>query len=821
MKRLVILFLWMAVATVISARNVTISVSDRPAPEVFREIMTQTGKNFVYESDLLAEMKISVSVKNKSLKKTLKKIFEGTDIDFKIKGGNVLLKRRVPRRVVTPPMPSDKPQFATTLTPHDAEILNEVVVISRLGSPAVASAEMGATKLTSGDVLTTPVLFGEADIIKSLHTLPGVAEGNEGLAGMMVHGGGPDENLYLLDNVPLYQVNHLAGLFSAFNVDAVKHLDFFKTSIPAKYDGRLSSVVDVRTADGDTTGHHGSGKIGLTSGAFNISGPIGSRTTYMAAIRRSWFDVLTIPLFAMVNAASTDEKTTFGYNFTDLNAKVRHRFNNRTTGSLGIYYGEDYLKARDKSTGIADYSADYEDRNDYRWGNILVRAGVVHSFSPKLNAEFTAAYTRYFGKMKVDNREQEKARDSVLVDSRTIYNTANHIDDYIGRADFDWRPDRHSTVRFGASYTYHSFLPSRSSQTSIYNGTTAKASDDGKSYGGSEFNAYIEDDWKVSDRFRMNVGLHTSLFSINHKTRGGISPRISANWRFTDRLSFKAAYTRTVQYVHHLSRSYLSLPTDHWVPVIGDLKPQTADKIGAGLYWQSPDGQFTASIEGYLKKMNNLVEYLDEYYLMSPLDQWNSRLTSGRGTSKGIDFMVSRTFGKVTGHIAYSLSHTDRTFPDKNGGKTYPARFDIPHSINILVNWQISPKVSLNANWTGHSGNRYTLMTGTWEMPDFNSYGAGTIFNPESVPLKTSINNYRLPFYHRLDLSLTVTNSRGYWNFSLYNAYNHLNAIAIRRSNRDQVTVSPSWGVEYESRPVFQKVCLLPLIPSISYTWLF
>ncbi|MDE6397269.1 MAG: TonB-dependent receptor, partial [Muribaculaceae bacterium] len=501
--------------------------------------------------------------------------------------------------------------------------------------------------------------------------------------------------------------------------------------------------------------------------------------------------------------------------------KVRHQFSDKTTGSIGIYYGEDFLNRGDKTSGTWTYSVLYNDQSKFRWGNIVVRAGIVQTFRPNFSAEFTAAYTRYFGKMKTSERDWTAVGDSVVFDEYSEYRTENHVDDYIARADFDWRPDIHSTVRFGASYTFHSFLPAQSEQKSIINGATSGASSKGFTYHAHEVNGYIEDDWKAHDRLRLNVGLHASMFDIDNKVHGALSPRAAVNWRATDQLSVKAAYTRTVQYVHHLSRSYLSLPTDQWVPITGNFKPQTADKVSVGAYWQSSDGQFTASVEGYLKKMHNLVDYLDEYYLASPLDEWNGRLTSGRGTAKGIDFMVSRTFGKVTGHVSYSLSHTDRTFADKNGGVTYPARFDIPHSVKVLVNWQISPKVALNANWTGHSGNLITFMTGSWDIPEFDSIEDDIYYGPESAPLKAPINNYRLPFYHRLDLSLTVTNRHGYWSFGLYNAYNHLNTITIRRSTRQTTSYDGNGGFDIDVKPVFQKVALLPIIPSISYTWQF
>lgn len=277
----------------------------------------------------------------------------------------------------------------------------------------------------------------------------------------------------------------------------------------------------------------------------------------------------------------------------------------------------------------------------------------------------------------------------------------------------------------------------------------------------------------------------------------------------------KAAYSHTIQYVHQLTRSYLSLPTDQWIPVTGRFKPQTADKIAAGVYWQSANSMFSASAEAYWKEMRNLIDYCDEYYLRPPVEMWNARLTSGRGTAKGIDFKVAKNTGKLSGHIAYSLAWSDRTFAGKNGGKTFPARFDNRHSINILLCWKINSKVELSAAWTGHSGNRFTFMPQNWNAPE-----TGYDYGSHEVPLRTPINNYQLPFYHRLDLGIKVCNKRGFWNFGLYNAYCHMNTVAIRRGWRDITEITPD-GVSIISKPVFQKVSLLPVIPSISYTWLF
>lgn len=794
----------LGVSTLCMAQNVTIKAVDQPVAAVFRSIVEQTGRNFVYSSDLLKGMRVTVNVKDKSLRDALSVIFKDSDIGYEIKGRNIILKRKPkPKREKRRPKVAVTHTSLTIPSGIEPKMLDEVVVVSRLESPAVETAEIGAKKLTAQEILNTPVLFGESDVIKSLQMQPGISEGQEGMAGMHVHGGNADENLYMLDNVPLYQVNHLGGLFSAFNAEAIRYIDFFKSSIPAKYDGRLSSYLDVRTKNGSTEGHHGSFRLGLTSGAFNIDGPIGRKTTYSVALRRTWFDVLTVPLMAIVNSTSDFENIRFNYSFMDLNAKVTHRFSNKATGFVSVYFGNDVL-----GTGTSDKHepehGNYDDgKVDFHWGNLVAQAGLDYRINPAMSAEFTAAFTRYFSGMRRDWLSKEIS-DAAILETRSRSETRNNINDGIFRADFDWRPDDRNRVRFGANYILHSFLPARTVRDYTVGSVQSLTRDSTWRYIANEANVYIEDDWQISGKLRMNAGIHLSLFNIEGKTYFGYGPRLSFSYRPSPNLALKAAYARTNQYVHQLNQTYLSLPTDQWVPVTGRFKPQNADKISVGAYWQSENGSFAASVEGYYKIMRNLVDYRDEYYFLPPTEMWDAQLCSGSGTAKGIDFKIEKLYGKLTGHISYSIAWSDRTFPDKNGGLPFPARFDNRHTINVLLNWKVSDKVSLNAAWTGHSGNWFTLLPQMWQSPRFDSgYPDGM------SPLKAGINNYQLPFYHRLDLSCTVRNRRGYWTFGLFNAYCHLNTIAIRRTH------------DRMNRPVFQKVKLLPIIPSISYTWQF
>ena len=801
------------------AQNVTIRAVRQPAAIVFRSIVEQTGMNFVYSSDLLQGIEVTVNAKNKPLEYVLSEMFSGTAIKYKVKGKNIVLKRRknVEKSEKFKSTDVSDPVTDTYVSSVESTMLDEVTVLSRLEAPQVETAEIGARKVTVEEVRNTPVLFGEADVIKTLHTQPGVSEGIEGMAGIYVHGGNADENLCMLDNVPLYQVNHFAGLFSAFNTDIISYMDFFKSSMPAKYDGRLSSFIDVRLKNGNRDGHHGSARLGLTSGAFNISGPIGRKTSYLIGLRRSWFDVLTIPFVAIANSQNDEDKLRFNYYFMDFNARVQHRFSPKATAFVSFYFGDDKLKTGTEDKGMSQndtWGSFEDDRFDMHWGNLLVQTGLNCRFNDNLSSEFTAAYTRFFSDMRHDYKTTERMPDAAM-ESRTILNTDNNINDCIFRADFDWNPNNDNRIRFGAGYTRHSFLPARTSRRYEVGATMLESRDSTWAYGANEVNAYIEDDWKINDKLRINAGVHASLFNIDGKTKHGLSPRLSLNYCPARDWAVKAAYSHTTQYVHQLNQSYLALPTDQWIPVTGKFKPETADKISFGGYWQVSDGAYAVSVEGYFKWINNLLDYRDEYYLRPPLDMWNAQLCSGKGIAKGLDFKVEKMIGNVTGHISYSLAWSDRTFADKNGGKTFPAKFDNRHTINLMVNWKINKKVQLNASWTGHSGNRFTLLNQVWEDPEFdtsewNGYGES--------PLRTGINSYKLPFYHRLDLSCTVRNKRGYWNFSLYNAYCHLNTVAVKRGD---ITVFKPGDNYSTSEPVFKRVKLLPVIPSISYTWLF
>ncbi|MDE6632194.1 MAG: secretin and TonB N-terminal domain-containing protein, partial [Muribaculaceae bacterium] len=453
------------------AQKVTVKAIDKPAAEVFRSIMEQTDKNFVYSSDLLKDMKITVSVNKKPLKKVLDEIFHDSGIKYEIKGNNVILKKKkskgLQKKTITP-----KTHTETKINISDSvrvTMLQPVEVVSQSENHPLETAKLGVSTLGAADVRNTPALFGEPDLIKTIQILPGVSESTAGIAGMNVHGGNADENLYILDNVPLYQVEHIAGLFSPFNTDIVRQTDFYRTSVPARYDGRLSSFLDVHLKNGNRNGHHGSARLGLTAGAFNISGPLGSNTTYLLGLRRSWFDVFTAPIFAIVNSRRTDEKSTFQYHFMDFNARIEHRFSDTTGAFISAYYGDDLLKVVTKDYYDNNYYC--KDIRSFNWGNFLIQAGMHHKIRQNLNGEFSIAFTRYFSHMGFDIFEKRSsARDTIS--EREIMKSANYINTLRARADFNWRPLEDSDIRFGASYSHQYFMPDHMNKEFTNNDTT-------------------------------------------------------------------------------------------------------------------------------------------------------------------------------------------------------------------------------------------------------------------------------------------------------------------------------------------------------------
>ncbi len=716
-----------------------------------------------------------------------------------------------------------KSDTTITISLHTANLLGEVYIDAEKLNSSLKSAQMGHTNLKANDFLSVPAPLGSPDLVRRLQMLPGVASGMEIVAGMYVRGGNSDENLFLIDGNPIYQINHLGGLFSSFNTDAIKTVDFYKGGFPARYGGRLSSVVDVRTKDGSMTDYHGVFTIGLIEGRFQFEGPIvKNRTSFNIALRRSWLDVLTVPGFAIYNRLNKDDKTKFRYAFHDLNAKVTHKFSDTNKLGISIYSGYDVLRI---SSETKEDDRNYSDRMSLGWGNIVSSLNWNYVFRPKLNGDVSFVYSQF--KTKIGQEDNE----NMIVDKfgsleKTSINESESmtvIRDVGYRANFDYRPSSRHHVRFGSDYLFHIFKPQKNTSYNYSkeenNVNELRRSSAYNAVHAHELAVYIEDEIGLFDWWNLNIGARGTLFRVRNKSYWSLEPRIST--RFTlipERLVFKTAYTEMSQYVHTLSTTYLSLPSDMWVPVTDRVKPMCSRLVSSGFSVSLPF-DLEAEIEGYYKTISNVIDYRNTPRLTANYDSWEDNVISGNGRSYGLEFMLRRAAGKTSGEMSYTLSWTDRKFDEFWDGNWFPARFDNRHKFNISLAHRFNRKLEVFAAWTYATGNRVTVA-----LENYQSIGShlGQITSTEGY--YEHPNNVQLPAYHRLDLGLNIykktkRGNEGIWNISIYNAYCRMNPIRVR-------VIEPN-SYYYENGNMVQKPFqvraegIVPIIPSFSYTLKF
>ena len=874
-------------------RMVTLNMQKASVREILDEIQKQTGVTFSYESSLLSGLqKTTFRADDEALTDCLTRLFANLPVVYKMTGNVVVLKRK-PKQVTVSGFVRDKRSaesligasvyeahsrvgtasnnfgfFSLTLPPGDITIrssyigytshqhilnglerdtvlaielepsasLEEVVITGQSNDKqSVLSTQMGALEINQQTIRSTPVMFGEADIIKTLQLTPGVSAGTEGTAGMYVRGGNVDENLFLIDGNPVYQINHIGGIFSAFNPEAISGMDFFKSGFPSRYGGRLSSVVDVHTKEGNMKEYHGSASIGLISGNLNFEGPIiKDRTSFNIGLRRTWLDVLSAPAVAIANKITKKDGTRLRarYAFHDLNLKVNHIFNDRSRMYLSLYNGNDVLKGG--STDFPDQDSDnnynYDSDVSLRWGNIMATAGWTYVFNNRLFGKVSGVFTRYHSRLR--NTEHDvvgNEGDEDYSDSFRENETNTGITDFGLRTSFDYLPASAHHIRFGGDYLVHRFHPEYN-RSVAYEKNEETSVEIGQEFAndllwGHEAGVYAEDDWTLSSAVRLNAGLRFSLFNVQGKTYTGLEPRVSLRWLLDDNLSFKASYSRMNQYVHLISNSFISLPTDAWMPVTRKLKPLISDQVSAGFYYNL-NKEYNFSVEGYYKTLDNLLEYRDGHTFTPSFVNWEDKLTAGEGSSYGAEFMVRKETGRTTGWVGYGLSWSDRQFDELNQGARYPARFDNRHKLNIVVMHKISPKVELSAAWSYASGNHVTL-----SLENYYENGTGSPTNndnhymdaSESIDYYEGRNNYQLPAYHRLDLGIKIYRPKkkgrmGIWTVSIYNVYSRMNPFLIYKSDKTVPDPGSSYG---KNVPVFKTIGIMPIIPSISYTYKF
>ena len=701
--------------------------------------------------------------------------------------------------------------------------LDEVVVEAARATVSARSPQMSVVELPVQQIQSIPTLFGEADVLKAIQLLPGVQNGSEGSAGMYVRGGGPDENLLLLDGVPVYNVNHALGFFSVFNPDALKNVTLYKGSFPAHFGGRLSSVVDIRMKEGDMQKYHGNVSIGLISSKLNFEGPIvKDKLSFNLSFRRTYSDLLMIPALWVAKRQMEDVgKLSAGYYFYDFNGKLNWKISDKDRLYLSFYSGDDaiYFNVKTKDYAYNDIQYNENMGLNWKWGNKVSALRWNHVISQQLFMDASVNYTQYRHNLGMDISEEIEylQNNSNTFTDVNEYNMAykSGINDLTAKVDFDYTPLPNHEIRFGGNYTYHVFRPEVQSvkiaEGNEFNIDTIVGSSNVFAH---ETALYAEDNMTLGDIFRVNAGVHYSTFTVEGKTYQSVQPRLSTSVMLASNLSLKAGYAYMTQYVHLLSNSSLSLPTDLWVPVTAKVEPMKAHQVSLGAFYELPR-LFDISLEGYYKSMDNLLEYKDGASFFGSSDTWENKICLGRGWSYGVEFLVQRSFGKTTGWIGYTWAHAKRQFDREgmeiNQGNVFPAKYDRRHDISVTVQHKFSDRFDLSGTWVFSSGNCGTLGTQIYE---------GFVDEWGYVPTINALerNNFRLGNYHRLDLSMNFHKQKKHgistWNLSVYNAYNHNNPWVVYTS----YGIDQNTGKE---KKVLMQASIFPIIPSVSYSFKF
>jgi len=682
-------------------------------------------------------------------------------------------------------------------------IKKEVVVKDKRKDENVKSTEMGMHQLSMEDVKKLPVIMGEVDVLKSLQLLPGVSSAGEGQSGFYVRGGGPDQNLILLDDAVVYNTGHLFGFFSVFNGDAIKSVTLIKGAAPANYGGRLSSVVDISMKEGNNKKYQVEGGIGLIASRLSIQGPIlKNKASFMISARRTYIDALVKPFVKKTSSLAGS-----GYYFYDLNAKMNYIITKKDRLYLSGYLGKDVFTFKNKERTF---------NINVPWGNKTATLRWNHEFTNKLFMNTTLMYNDYNFAF-----EGEQQNFNVRLFSG--------IKDWSGKFDIDYYSKFNHNFKFGGVYTYHTFTPSTVSGK--VDSIELKPDQSFRKYA-HEMGIYALDEFDLGERIKINAGIRYSRFiqvgpytryafdlngnkadSVTYangetaKSYGGFEPRLNIRITLDETSSIKASGARTFQYLHLVTNNGSTLPTDIWSPSTYFVRPQEAWQYSLGYFKNFFDNKVETSIEIYYKDLKNLVEFR-EGYTPSSLRDVDYEFVFGRGYAYGAEFFINKTKGKWTGWLSYTLAWTYRDFTKLNGGERYLAKYDQRHNVSLTNTYEINKKWTASMVFVFGSGNRISLPTELY------------VIDNTLLQNYDKLNNYSLPPYHRLDIAAIYTpkpNStkkwKSSWTFSIYNVYSRQNPYIV------YLDMTGDLGSGVKLTP--KQVSIFPILPSITYNFKF
>lgn len=675
-----------------------------------------------------------------------------------------------------------------------SQLLNEVVVKGELTNANITNTQMSVNKISSKTIQSIPALMGEVDLVKALQLLPGVKFVAEGSSGLSVRGGSPDQNLILLDEATVYNAGHLMGFFSVFNNDAVKSVELFKGDLPSKYGGRLASLIDIRMKDGNTKEFHGNGGIGLISSRLMLEGPIvKDKASFMVAGRRSYADIF-------LRLSSNENIRDNILYFFDLNAKVNYNINKNNRVFLSAYRGKDVFK--NGNFGM-------------KWGNTTGTVRWNHVFHAKLFSNFTFIASRFSYDLGIPEGNER------------AFNWGSSLTDYNLKSDFNWYFNSNNTITFGASMIHHTFFPGAIEGTGEESFITRYVLPNNYAL---ESAIYIGNEQKLSSIVVLKYGLRVSMFNnigpatiFDYNEEGnavdsttyasgdffntytGLEPRLGIVFILNEVSSIKASYSRNIQYMQQAQNSTAGSPLHIWFPASPNILPQKGHQFAMGYFRNFRDGTIETSAEAYYKITDNAVDFVDHAGLL--LNKYlEGEILLGKGWSYGLELLVRKNSGKLTGWVSYTLSKAIHEINGINNNNPYPAPYDRPNDISIVANYLLNKRLSFSATWVYSTGQPITFPVGRFE------YGNAII------PVYSKRNSYRMMDYHRLDLSVAYKGKNKpdkKWHnefvLSIYNAYNHANPYMINFQNDPD---NPD--VTYA-----EMTYLFGIIPSFTYNFKF
>ena len=695
--------------------------------------------------------------------------------------------------------------------------LEEVLVETSRFSPT----QMSVLEINPKEIKSLPSFMGVPDVVKTMTLMPGVKSGNDNSGGFYVRGGGPDQNLVLVDGAVIYNSAHAFDLFSTFNPDAVRHVDMMKGGFPARYGGRLSSVLDLRLREGNSKRLTGEFGLGYLLSNFTLEGPlIKDKSSFLMSGRRTFID---LPFRLGANSSSVEGQTQKQFIvFQDLTAKVNHKFSDKDHLFVSYYGSGDSFEVEEKNEFKQD-GADFMTELDVsiQWNNRILASRWNHLFSDQLFLNTSLTYSRFNIGIDVFNASQGKG-----VNSSSLNKFDSQIEDVSLRAQFDYFPTTNHNFKFGVNTIHHQFRPGvGSAESSIISNIDALDT----TFSDQLINSYehlifAEDEIVLPHNFKANVGVHASALVVNGKIYPSLQPRVSVQRSFGNKFGITLSYASMAQYVHLLTNGTLGIPLDLWVPAMEAAPPMTSHQLAFGLNRSTRLG-YRFSFEAYYKEMNNLVTYKEGANFTDAQVPWQEKIIiGGHGYAYGFEWLVRKTKGKTTGWIGYTLSWTNRQFNEIDKGAKFPYKYDRRHDGSVVLLHRLSKKIELSGSWVYSTGNALTFPVGAYEglsdLPNLGKNGV-QVENSQSIEVYENKNSLRMPAYHRLDVGFNFIkkkkNGVRTWNFSVYNAYVRKNPFFIYVQQDEPTDGSLT---ENPRRELYQ-VSSFWIVPSVSYRFKF